>query len=79
MEDKKGHLTTCLIVITTIWSLALFTLFTIQGISINRLENEVAKISTNNYELSKQIEEAERSYERMLDTCLDVIKNKRWE
>lgn len=63
----------------TVWSLVLFALVCFQGIQINGLENQIAEVQTQNYELTLKLEETEQKCQRMTDTCIDVLSNKRWE
>lgn len=63
----------------TVWGLVLFALVCFQGIQINGLENQIAEVQTQNYELTLKLEETEQKCQRMTDTCIDVLSNKRWE
>jgi len=62
--------------------LALFFFLVIicsQGIQLNEVQRELAKVQAQNYETRKELQETEARCERMTDTCIDIIANRRWE
>lgn len=55
----------------------------IQGGEITRISEELDKVKGENYALQKELESSlediEGKCQRMTDTCIDIITNKRWE
>lgn len=63
-----------------IFALAFFMVIVCsQGIQLNEVQKELAKVQAQNFETQQQLQETEARCERMTDTCIDIIANRRWE
>lgn len=55
-----------------VWLIILVIVVRIQEVEIKQLEHKI-------YVLSIQVENSEARCQRMTDTCIDIIANRRWE
>lgn len=59
-------------VLTFAWVVVLFIEVRSQSVKIKQLEHELKNVSI-------QIEQSTDKCQRMTDTCIDIIANRRWE
>lgn len=62
-----------------LWFIFVFILVLQQGQQINHLQEEVAKLQNQQTNTAIEIKETEEKCQRMTDTCIDILSNKRWE
>lgn len=53
-------------------------LLLLQGQKLNELEERVAITESNYFSVSVEMQETEERCQRMTDSCIDILTNKRW-
>lgn len=69
----------CGVFVAIITSLVTFGFLCLLGVEITDLREQIATLQIKDYQLEQQIEASEDKCERMTDTCIDIVVNRRWE